>query len=526
MALMSASPVAVLVLLVSASLCAELVVSEPDGDQCAVRKDPGKPSRYLETAYIVLLCIVILFMIFFFLNLERLATFIAFGKYEHDTVKSFRSTVGTGPIEISDTVPVIPSPLVTWISSYSQSNFGDVTYCELDSETGKHDCLLRAFNGIDEGEMDRMAALFCKETRVLAASNHENILKFYGMVNPTAESGLHFPAQVLEYPKLGRLDIFLRESEMSTRAALPTEDRPGIMTQQTLVRFAHDICSAVEYIHQTDFVHKDLGCRNCFVTNQFQVKLSMYELHIKKLNWEYRKPKGFLRFNCAYRWMSPEMVSGQDKITCKSDIYMMAVTMWEIFQKGEKPYPSLKEQEAEAKIAEGKLLPWPKYCSSDVHEFMNRCWLRSPNQRPTATEAKDFLKSKLPASSIGLPGCDIDDTVDYLAQRRASTESSGSTQSAQAVVSDAVDNVLTVHSAFGERYSGQPDQAEAQELLAADSTPSPTPAGGAGDGDTEMEVVVREGSGSAVDNASRRSDAHLLPGSPSGTNPHSQTTAV
>lgn len=111
----------------------------------------------------------------------------------------------------------------------------------------------------------------------------------------------------------------------------------------------------------------------------------------------------------------------------------------------------------ENKLEAGEHLEMPRNCSSDVHGLLVKCWESEQDSRPTATYAREFFESRLPAGNIGLPGSEEDDPVDYQAQQH--TETSGPASqgagSRDAIAGAEATDSVTVSSAFGAPSLGQ-----------------------------------------------------------------------
>ena len=92
---------------------------------------------------------------------------------------------------------------------------------------------------------------------------------------------------------------------------------------------------------------------------------------------------------CA--WYPPESI--REKIfSHKSDVWMFAVTCWEIFTYGEHPWPNMSASEILNKIEnEGKRLPIPNVCSKSVYSILSQCWSKDPDDRPSFQMLKKLL---------------------------------------------------------------------------------------------------------------------------------------
>jgi serine/threonine protein kinase len=73
-----------------------------------------------------------------------------------------------------------------------------------------------------------------------------------------------------------------------------------------------------------------------------------------------------------YRTAPEVFVNGQ--YTSKSDVWSFGVVMWEIFEKGAKPYGWMSTNEVVEQVQKGTRLKKPSNCSDEVFEIMTQCW--------------------------------------------------------------------------------------------------------------------------------------------------------
>lgn len=57
-----------------------------------------------------------------------------------------------------------------------------------------------------------------------------------------------------------------------------------------------------------------------------------------------------------------------------SDIWSFGITLWEIFARGEDPFPGMKNSKAKQKILEGYQMESPPNTPNDIFELMKLCW--------------------------------------------------------------------------------------------------------------------------------------------------------
>lgn len=77
--------------------------------------------------------------------------------------------------------------------------------------------------------------------------------------------------------------------------------------------------------------------------------------------------------NFPIKWTAPECIE-HNKWTIASDVWSFGITLWEIFMKGEDPFPGMKNGKAKEKILEGHQMSSPPNTPSDIYEIMKMCW--------------------------------------------------------------------------------------------------------------------------------------------------------
>lgn len=83
-------------------------------------------------------------------------------------------------------------------------------------------------------------------------------------------------------------------------------------------------------------------------------------------------------------WMAPEIVV-QSPVTAKSDVWSAACTAVEMVQ-GSPPYYELSPLRAFYRIVNDPHPPLPAQTSSQLQDFLLRCFCRDPMARPSTAE--------------------------------------------------------------------------------------------------------------------------------------------
>ena len=227
---------------------------------------------------------------------------------------------------------------------------------------------------------------FNKERNFMSQLSHPNVLLFLGACS-------HDPTIILGYTKEGDLYHFLQR--YTDIVSLTTPSNSTQISTSTIVYMASQIASAMQYLAQQKFVHRDLATRNCLVGENFTIKvadlgvnLDLYQSHYYKIRDNRLLP---------IRWMATECFDG--KFSEKSDIWAFGITLWELFTLSkDKPYPNLSDEE----VIENALMkqdcqlpPRPTACPPAVNEIMHKCWIINFCERATFKEVNASLQKYL-----------------------------------------------------------------------------------------------------------------------------------
>jgi serine/threonine protein kinase len=216
-------------------------------------------------------------------------------------------------------------------------------------------------------------------------SCHPYIVRTFGFVQSNPDSVM----LLQEYAPHGDLSEMLRENGFK-----PNE--------QVLWEIFQQICDAMICLADNGIIHGDLACRNVLVfrSNSTEPKKNLVKL----------TDFGLTRGSTVYsmvdspalttmtiipvRYVAPEILRNPNKITYseKSDIYSMAVLMWEACSYGELPYSSLHDDNTvQQRKLNDERLPQPSLCSHQLWTIMNECWDQEPLNRPTFKMLKESL---------------------------------------------------------------------------------------------------------------------------------------
>ena len=192
---------------------------------------------------------------------------------------------------------------------------------------------------------------------------------------------------VIEHMPKGDLKQFL----IANKAHITADQQVGMCKQ---------IASALEFLAELKYVHRDIAARNVLVDAADRVKLSDFGLARDVYLTEYYRKTGSGAL--PLRWMSPESVF--DGIyNAKSDVWMFGVLMWEVFSFATLPWFGMSDFEVMAALRRKEKMKKPTSCPDSVYSIMAACWAANPLERATAGSALAMLKSLNISSAARVP---------------------------------------------------------------------------------------------------------------------------
>nr|XP_036233376.1 uncharacterized protein DDB_G0283357 isoform X2 [Bactrocera oleae] len=260
---------------------------------------------------------------------------------------------------------VIPEADLQLRESIGKGEFGDVMLGILRSEKVAVKMLK------DEGAVQK----FLAEASVMTTLEHENLVKFIGLVFTSKHIYL-----VTEYMSKGSLVDYLR-----------SRGRQHI-TKKDQINFAYDTASGMEYLEAKKVVHRDLAARNVLISEECVAKVSDFGLAREEC---YNLDVGKL----PIKWTAPEALKN-GRFSNKSDMWSFGILLWEIYSFGRVPYPRIPLNDVVKHVEVGYKMEAPEGCPPEIYEMMRQAWDLNPSKRPTFSELKVkllHLKNTTPA---------------------------------------------------------------------------------------------------------------------------------
>ena len=225
---------------------------------------------------------------------------------------------------------------------------------------------------------------FHTETKFMSCLKHPNVVRLLGVC-------YYDPAFIMmECMEEGDLNQFLQRHSEIVPIVTPSSNTQ--ITSSTLIYMASQIASAMEYLADFNFIHRDLATRNCYVGRNTTVKIADLGVNMNLYKTHYYR----IRDNTLLpiRWLATECFSG--KFSEKSDVWAFGVTMWELFTLAkDRPHTALSDQEVIQNAFKGEYCQFPskpEACPRPVYVIMERCWVVDMTQRPPFQELHKLLQ--------------------------------------------------------------------------------------------------------------------------------------
>ncbi|AEE85868.1 putative dual-specificity kinase TKL-Pl-4 family [Arabidopsis thaliana] len=211
---------------------------------------------------------------------------------------------------------------------------------------------------------------FQQEVSMLAFLKHPNIVRFIGAcIKPMVW------CIVTEYAKGGSVRQFLTKRQ---NRAVPLK----LAVMQAL-----DVARGMAYVHERNFIHRDLKSDNLLISADRSIKIADFGVARIEVQTEGMTPE-----TGTYRWMAPEMIQHRP-YTQKVDVYSFGIVLWELIT-GLLPFQNMTAVQAAFAVVNRGVRPTvPADCLPVLGEIMTRCWDADPEVRPCFAEIVNLLEA-------------------------------------------------------------------------------------------------------------------------------------
>ncbi|OWF53186.1 serine/threonine-protein kinase 10-like isoform X2 [Mizuhopecten yessoensis] len=256
-----------------------------------------------------------------------------------------------------------PTQLWEVIGELGDGAFGKV-YKAVNKETGKLAALKQVEIKSEEDLED-----FTVEIDILSDCRHHNVVSLYEAFYWDSYLWMY-----LEFCGGGALDSIMVDLE-----------KP--LTEKMIRYVCHEMCVAMNFLHKSHVIHRDIKAGNVLLTLDGEVKLADFGVSAKNNRTAQRRDS----FIGTPYWMAPEVIMCEtlkdSPYNTQADIWSLGVTLIE-FAQMEPPNHDMHPMRVLIKIqkSDPPQLSKPSRWSKDFKDFVNMCLVKSPDLRPTAEE--------------------------------------------------------------------------------------------------------------------------------------------
>ena len=231
-----------------------------------------------------------------------------------------------------------------------------------------------------------------REANILAQFNHRNIIMVLGELNWNETYVI-----ILEYAPFGNLETFLHFRETIS------------ISWKLRARFFTELASALNYLHNQDFIHGDLKPQNVLLGDMLVIKLADFGSVAAP-----GTRNGCGNTQCTPHYAAPEFLKAPTKDNKRKsmDVYSFAMIGYEIItrkivyqgarhdlvemakkDRGEKPQEELIDE-----VEKNLKQPRDKNIFIELKNTIKQCWETDPDDRPDILEVSqqlaDFAQSQ------------------------------------------------------------------------------------------------------------------------------------
>lgn len=159
------------------------------------------------------------------------------------------------------------------------------------------------------------------------------------------------------------------------------------LTEPQIKYVCLNTCLALDFLHKNRIIHRDIKSGNILLTNDGAVKLADFGVSAKN-KYTLQKRDTFIG---SPFWMAPEVVMCETfrdhPYEYKVDVWSLGITLIELAQM-QPPNHDLTPMRVLLRIqkSDPPTLQQPNKWSPEFNDFIKRCLIKDPNQRPSIEE--------------------------------------------------------------------------------------------------------------------------------------------
>ena len=245
--------------------------------------------------------------------------------------------------------------------------FGDVYKGTYKVQGELKEVAIKIYKRKDSNEKD-----FKRETSALIFTNHDNIIRFYGIWEIDAETSEW--SIVMEYANLGNLDEHIKNLTFSQAS-----------------KVCLDMYHGLQFMHRMGYIHRDLKPANILlfgdlkILNSVRAKLADFGLS-RKLT-----PRTKMTAGCGtYYYMAPEVAKNGGDYDYKVDVYSSTIITFEVFTNLPIPFPDRDSSLKLEAVTMSNKPQIPSYIPKKLKTLIEKGWSKKPQAR--LAKVDDFIK--------------------------------------------------------------------------------------------------------------------------------------
>ncbi len=217
---------------------------------------------------------------------------------------------------------------------------------------------------------------FRHEAKIMATLNHPSIVKLHSYIEPDDKFCL-----VMEYVEGGSLKDLIR--------------RTGPIPEERALKIFRQIAEALAYAHGKGVIHRDIKPSNILIGEDDSVKVM--DFGIARMT----ESPGLTRTGTQMGtlvYMSPEQIRDSKHVDCKSDVYSLGVTLYEMLT-GKAPYDEATDSDYDIRVSiVNKALPDPRqvypHISGRAVSLITEMTRKESGVRPDIAGSLSLLEEK------------------------------------------------------------------------------------------------------------------------------------
>lgn len=165
-------------------------------------------------------------------------------------------------------------------------------------------------------------------------------------------------------------------------------DPPCEMTERRIFTMAHQVASALEFLHSKDLLHENVRAHSVLVSKQFTAKLwGLHGVYTRKDQRATQRDDPSMK-----KWQAPEVLMRRPA-SQRSDVWSFGILLYEMATLGEAPFAEVPVNELLQFHQRGKNLKKPSNCSNTLHSIIKSCCQWKDQDRPPLAEVSRKLVS-------------------------------------------------------------------------------------------------------------------------------------